>query len=127
MNNRSIDVDGLVAAMQQFQEEFLNAAKDDVEEVCVDVANTITQELKAISPKKTGKYARSWKYTIEHGGSWTRAILHNGRYQIVHLLEYGHAKVNGGRVSPIVHVAPEQDKADREFISKLKRKIEAGK
>lgn len=127
VTERTIGVDGLVAAMNQYANEFLKATNTDVEEVCNEVGKQVTDELKTISPKDTGKYARAWRYTLEKGGNWARAIVHEGQYQLVHLLEYGHAKVNGGRTMPQPHIEPEQEKADKLFIEKLRKRIEASK
>jgi len=123
---RAISVDGLLAAMQQYGKEFVDATNKDVQSACKEVGSEIVSELKTTSPKDTGKYARNWRYTLETGDKWSRAIVHDSVYQLVHLLEYGHALKGGGRTQPQPHVEPAQTKADSLFINTLKKKIEAG-
>lgn len=51
--------------------------------------------------------------------------IHNKTdYQLTHLLEKGHAKRNGGRVNPEVHIRPNEERAVKEFESRIKGAIE---
>lgn len=80
------------------------------------------------SPKRSGKYAKSWNMKVEAGGvfgSQIKAIIHNKKYyRLTHLLEDGHQKAGGGRVEGIPHVQPAVDEADRVLLSLATRAIE---
>ena len=127
MADKRVDIDGLTAAMTQYLDEFSKATKANVYDACVETSETILTELKATSPRDTGRYARNWIATIDSAGSWTRAILHDRQYRLVHLLEYGHANVKGGRTRAFPHVEPAQTNADDLFLRLLTKRIEAGK
>ena len=127
MADKRVDIDGLAAAISQYLDEFKEATTENVYEACKETSDVILADLKASSPRDTGKYARSWIATIDKAGSWARAILHDRQYRLVHLLEYGHAKVNGGRTRPQPHVEPAQSNADDLFLRLLTKRIEAGK
>ena len=99
-----------------------NEAFDSVSKECV-------QKLKSESPRKTGKYARSWTKTTEKGGTLktNTVVVHNKVYQLTHLLENGHiirnAKGTYGRVAGIKHIAPVEDWAADELPNMIKRKL----
>ncbi|MEB4894250.1 HK97 gp10 family phage protein [Bacillus thuringiensis] len=89
------------------------------------VANNLVDELKQKSPKSESqggrKYAKGWRKKKEGNGF----VVHNAlKPQLTHLLEKGHAKVNGGRVPAIVHIAPAEEKAVNEFSERVERAIQ---
>ncbi|MGE1044117.1 HK97 gp10 family phage protein [Bacillus wiedmannii] len=89
------------------------------------VANNLVDELQEKSPKSDSKggrkYAKGWRKKKE-GNAF---IVHNAlKPQLTHLLEKGHAKVNGGRVPAIVHIAPAEEKAENDFLERVERAIQ---
>lgn len=127
MNTKTVSVDNMLAGIQSYLEEFQDATFENVKAACEETSDTVLKELKADSPRRTGRYAKGWRATMEVSSMWARVILHDTQYRLVHLLEHGHALVNGGRTRPIPHVAPAQDHADDLFQRILKERIEAGK
>ena len=90
-------------------------------------AKMTVAELNTTSPKRTGAYAKSWaskkdnKLTGIYKGS--RVVYARApEYRLTHLLEFGHASKNGGRVRGKEHLAPAQETA----IKNLKLYIEEG-
>ena len=100
---------------------YTNEVADKVEDIKQEVAEDTVSNLKQTSPKKTGKYAKSWKVTKQG----TKYIVHAKApyYRLTHLLERGHAKVNGGRVPGKVHIAPAEEKAIRDYLEKVEREL----
>ena len=93
--------------------------RKDWEDIKEEVAEDTVSNLKQTSPKKTGKYAKSWKVTKKG----TKYIVHAKPpyHRLTHLLERGHAKVNGGRVPGKVHIAPAEEKAPKKRAPKKKK------
>ena len=92
----------------------LNLAKDKI-------AKETAQNLKQTSPKgSTGDYAKGWSVSNING----KKVVHNKTdYQLTHLLEYGHAKVNGGRVAAKPHIRPAEEKAINDFTEAVKKAL----
>ncbi|MBO7681380.1 MAG: HK97 gp10 family phage protein, partial [Clostridia bacterium] len=83
------------------------------------------KELKAKSPGD--KYPKGWSSKAENSRTGANVIVYNkDRYMLAHLLEYGHPKVNGGRVPGQVHIQPVETMAGNKFEEELKRRIESG-
>lgn len=67
------------------------------------------RELQQTSPQKTGKYASGWE--VKKDGKGYR-VYNKTSAQLTHLLEFGHAKISGGRVPPVkVHIKPAEQHA----------------
>ena len=83
--------------------------------------DTVKKQIEGTAPKKTGKYSKSWavKKTRETSDS-IQIVVHSKRYQLTHLLEFGHAKRGGGRTRAFPHIAP----AEQAGIEQLTRDIE---
>lgn len=102
----------IMKCLQEYTEEVVEALEKTEKELADEAVRT----LKQTSPKKSGKYARSWTQTKQG----KKRIVHNRRYQLTHLLEKGHAKRNGGRVAARVHIAPVEQRISKEAVERLK-------
>lgn len=110
--------------------DILRRYSDDVAEIAADalgdVTKAATKKLKAESPKKSGKYAKGWTYEIKKGRVANSSTIYGRKdtYPLAHLLEHGHAKRNGGRTAPIVHIKPVEDWAAKELETQIVRGLE---
>lgn len=100
----------------------------EVNDAVLKVADAAVKELQESSPKKSGKYVKSWKKKEEQlaTGSKSATIYNEKHYRLTHLLEFGHATVNGGRVAAHPHIAAAEQKVIKEFEDEIRRGIENG-
>lgn len=108
----------IVKSIQEYTEE----VKEEIEISQKEVAADLVKQLKVTSPKRpgSGKYAKGWRMKKTRTG-W---IVHNKtKYQLTHLLEKGHAKRNGGRVAARVHIRPAEEKAVRDYLTRVEKAI----
>lgn len=113
--------DAIVKELSAWSKEIVGALKEEVEAVAEDTA----KELRQTSPKRRGAYARDWSAKITYS-DWQdiRVTVYNKRhYQLTHLLENGHAKVNGGRVNGIPHISIAEDNAAKNLENKVKVRL----
>ena len=77
--------------------------------------------------QSTGKYAKNWTVKFERSRLYSTSIIHNREPGLPHLLEHGHAIVQGGRTvghyAGREHIAPVEQKLieayEREVINKI--------
>lgn len=107
------NVDGLADAVMEGLRKYAGAVSTDIKEAAKKTAQECAKELKATSPRKTGSYAKGWKVkkAFENSASARYTVYNATDYQLTHLLEKGHAKRNGGRVAPVVHISPAEEEA----------------
>jgi hypothetical protein len=105
----------IISELVGYSEE-VNKALEEEKEAIAEEAVT---DLLKLSPWRTGKYARSWRKK-KQGTAW---IVHNKEYRLVHLLEKGHAKRNGGRVKAQPHVAIVDEKVIQAFLDRVEKRI----
>lgn len=121
MSNERIKIDELGKAIQNIVDEYSKEAQEVVNETLPKVGKKAVTELKKTSPKKTGKYAKGWKSKVEKGRLGNQVVVYNkDKYQLTHLLEKGHAKVNGGRVEGHPHIKPAEEKAVENALKMIK-------
>ena len=106
---------------------------DEVEKNLVKQSDDIYQQaareaeavLHAKSPRKKthgGAYAAGWAVKRYTEGKLKGYIVYNkDNYQLTHLLEKGHAKVNGGRVRAIPHIRPVEEAGIQRVLEKVKQ------
>ena len=113
--------------------EILMGYSDEVISDTKDVVDEVTQKalsiVKSNAPveeksKRKGKYKRSLKKkTVYESATEKRNVIYAGEYQLAHLLEKGHAKVNGGRTKAQPHFQYGNDYVLDELPKKIKKKI----
>ena len=133
MSNKKISVDELSNVILEYLENF----KDVTEEACksgvLTTADEAVKELRSAHPAGSGEY-ESWD---EYNSGWKKrsstmktkekgilAIVYNEKhYRLTHLLEKGHAKVNGGRTRAFPHIAPVEQRCEENLIKNIKKNI----
>ena len=95
--------------------------KEGTEKAIKETAKETAEKLQDISPKRSGDYARSWVATKQKDGYIVRNKDH---YQLTHLLELGHAKVNGGRVEGRAHIKTAETWGEVELMSRVRRMLD---
>lgn len=117
-------IDNLAEEIMQGLQEYADLADTAMKKAVRKTATQVKNEISANAPKDTGKYAKSWatKKTGENSHSLEMTVHSKNRYQLAHLLEKGHAKRGGGRVSGKPHIAP----AEENGVQLLEHLIEGG-
>ena len=107
--------------VQKYVEDYNGECIEVMTEVIPQVAKEAAKKLRNESPKVSGKYAKGWKVTVEKGRMRIGAKVHGkkGTYNLAHLLEHGHAKRNGGRTRPEVHIKPVEEWAIDEATDRI--------
>lgn len=121
MSNKTVSVDDLAKeialAVQQYTEDVSKAIEKEV----ISTATKVKKEIKDKSPRDTGEYANGWaRKTTRKNGQTTVTIYNKDKPQLTHLLEFGHAKKGGGRVSARPHIRPVHDR----LIPQMEKEIE---
>ncbi|WP_336821241.1 HK97 gp10 family phage protein [Bacillus thuringiensis] len=118
-------IDNLARDIARELQRYGNVVKEDLEVAEEEVTDDLVNELEQKSPKSNRKggrkYAKGWRK--KKVGNAT--VVYNAwKPQLTHLLEKGHAKINGGRVPAKVHIAPAEEKANNEYLAKVERAIQ---
>ena len=108
---RMTTVDAMADEIMKGLTEYADLADTSMKKVVRKTAKSVKDEISANAPKRTGAYSKSWtaKKTKENSHSLEMIVHSKNRYQLAHLLEKGHAKRGGGRVSGKPHIAPAEE------------------
>ena len=108
----------LAAGLLEYSDEVTQVVKKAVE----DVSKSTASELKTTAPKRTGAYAKDWtsRKSYEDRRSKRKTVHNKDHYQLTHLLEFGHAKRNGGRVPAKAHIKEAEEKAQQELEAEIR-------
>lgn len=110
----TININQLANEINKSLAQYANGVGEEVEAIAQKIVKDGAKRLKMVSPEKTGDYRKGWR-AKKVDNTW---IVHNATdYQLTHLLEKGHAKVGGGRVSARVHIEPVEQEMIKEFTN----------
>ena len=118
-------VDTLAETIMQGLTEYANLASADVKSAVRKAGKTVKDEISANAPKRTGAYSKSWavKTTNETSESLELVVYSKNKYQLAHLLEFGHAKRGGGRTRAFSHIAPAEEAGEKELEANIRRAL----
>ena len=119
-------IDNLADEIMKGLAEYSDLADMEMKKAVRKTATAVKKEISANAPKRTGKYAKSWtaKKTKENSHSLEMTVHSKNRYQLAHLLEKGHAKRGGGRVSGRPHIAPAEENGVQMFENLIEEALE---
>lgn len=124
----TLELDGLADAVMKELTEYADLATVDMKAAVKKAGNTVKKQIQGSAPKDTGAYSKSWsvKNTKETSKSLEVTVYSRNRYQLAHLLEFGHAKRGGGRVAGRSHIAPAEEAGIKELESEIERCLKNG-
>lgn len=118
--------DKLQTAITKILEEYGEEIGENLDEAVKKVGKAGTTALRQNSSQTfggTGQYARGWKVQVETGRTGTKATIYNQTPGLPHLLENGHAKRGGGRVSGRPHIQPVEQQLIDQFEEEVTKAI----
>lgn len=120
-----VRIDQLAAAVMEGLTEYADLAADELKKAVKKAGNSVKKDIQAGAPKDTGAYAKSWsvKNVKETSNSIELVVHSRNRYQLSHLLEFGHAKRGGGRVPGKAHIAPAEEWAERTLEQEIEKAL----
>lgn len=118
-----IKIDQLAAVVMEGLQEYADLATEDLKAAVKRAGDSVKKDVQAGAPTDTGAYEKSWavKTTRETANALEVTVYSRNRYQLAHLLEFGHAKRGGGRTRAFPHIAP----AEQRVAEILVREVEA--
>lgn len=118
-----VKIDQMAHVIMEGLQEYADLATDDMKAAVKKAGNEAKKDVQDGAPVKSGRYKKSWtvKTTKENSNSLEVTVHSKNRYQIAHLLEFGHAKRVGGRTRAFPHIAPAEQKA----AELLEKEVEA--
>ena len=123
---RNVQIGDLADVIMETLEDYADLAAEDVKQAVREAGDTVRDEIRTHAPKDTGEYAKSWavKKRKEPSNSLTVVVHSRKRYQLAHLLEFGHAKRGGGRVSAQPHIAAAEAKGMEQLEDEIRKALE---
>ena len=124
----SIKIDDLAREVMRGLDEYADVTTEQVKKAVRKAGDTVRREVQENAPKNTGDYAKSWAVKKVRESSHTlELVVHSkNRYQLTHLLEFGHCLRNGGRTRAIPHIAPAEEKGIEQLEKQIERSIRNG-
>ncbi|MCH4007667.1 MAG: HK97 gp10 family phage protein [Eubacterium sp.] len=124
--SQKVTVDGLADAINKELKEYAKSTSESVKDAVKKTGKSVRKDISDAAPKRTGAYAKSWsvKTTKETSTSLQVTVYSRNRYQLAHLLEHGHAKRGGGRVAARPHIAPAEERGEKQLENMIRKGIE---
>lgn len=118
-----VGIGGLADAVMKELTDYAELVTDDMKKAVKNAGSAVRKDIQANAPKDSGAYAKSWavKNRKENTHSLELTVYSRNRYQLAHLLEFGHAKRGGGRVPGKAHIAPAEEAGIKQLEAEIER------
>ena len=135
--NKKVTVNELAKAIEDTLNDFVGVTEEACEKGVIQTSKDAVDALRAADPAGSGEYSawsknynKGWTFRKEkskrYKGGIMSTVWNEKHYRLTHLLEKGHAKVNGGRTRAFPHIAPVAEKAETQLMDNIKKGIENG-
>ena len=128
--SRAVKPEDLGKEIAKAVAEYTDGVTANVKKNVRDVAKECRDEIKQKSPARPGggSYKKGWseRTSFETTDELRITVYNRTDYQLAHLLENGHAKVNGGRVEGKPHIRPAADHAEQELERRIEVAVKKG-
>ncbi len=116
----AVKIDNMANAIAQVLSEYTDEVAEVLKEDVKEVAKECASNIKTNSPSDSGNYKKGWKTKVafENKNNIRVEVYNAKKPQLTHLLEYGHAKVNGGRVEGHPHIRPAEEMAEKALLKR---------
>lgn len=109
-------------------EEYGDELRDEVESTITSVGKEVTKRLREVSDQKhhrSGNYAKGWTVTkIEKTWKGYEVTIYNkNKPGLAHLLNNGHVKRGGGRVSGDNHITDTETYATEKLYTEMEKAL----
>ena len=118
-----VKIDDLTNEITKQLQTYTSNVEKKVKRAENKVTKEAVDELKLTSPKRDASekhYADGWAKKNTDSGI---VVYNKTKPGLTHLLEKGHAKVNGGRTKIIPHIGPAEQKAVKAFEEAVEKAI----
>lgn len=123
-----VSIDQMASVIMDGLKEYADLATDDLKAAVKKTGNDVKKQIQSTAPRDSGKYSKSWsvKTTKESSNGMEVTVYSRNRYQLAHLLEFGHAKRGGGRVAARPHIAAAEQAGIESFEQAIERSLRNG-
>ena len=123
--SKGISIDDMAEAIEKELIEYRELAADELKTAVKKAGRTTKSDIGKSAPVRTGAYAKSWrmKVTEESSVGIGVTVYSPSHYMLAHLLENGHAKRNGGRVTGERHIAPAEEHAKEQLTGDIEKAL----
>ena len=117
----NVGIEDLARLIAKDLEDYTEEVEEKVEQTIMEVTdealyslrnNEVLKSLKGTGKYRVGFFARDVYKTKGKKKGFYKIVITNKKYQLTHLLEYGHAMANGGRSKSFKHWEEAQRIAD---------------
>ena len=130
MARKKVTLDNLGSEIEKILAEYEGEVQENLDTITKQVGKKGVLALKneslskfPDSKKHKMRYGNTWTSKTEKGRLYTKVIIYSKMPGLPHLLENGHAKVNGGRVPGRAHIAPIEEKLVKQYESEVKSQL----
>lgn len=130
MASKKISLENLGTEINKIFEEYKGDVESSLDEITKKVGKKGAQALKneslaafPDSKKHKKRYGSTWTSRADKERLYTTVTIYNSQPGLPHLLEYGHASRNGGRVDGREHISSVEESLIFEFEREVESKL----